>query len=467
MGRGGPELPESIEEARELLSGREFFIPRSDLPAESDERREYVRRLHVVLARMARQFEHARQVLSGERPVDSEPTLPDGSAAAEEYLGGQSFFVPAGELPDDADSIGQYVERLHIEVARASRALEYNRQRLQKRRAGDGSDGTTAAATSTGESTGDTDSDRPAGEGAETQSAVDPAGDGDANSGTDETAVSEASDGTTGETGTGTEVSNDEMGDHGGFVFGETGGADTGQGANRSDGAEGRQRRADSAGDDADAGETVSGDEGMSRRRLMLGGSVAGVLAAVLGGGLAAFLLTESDDGTDGGDDGATPASSDEGANPSGGDDTDTGDGGSTGDDGGGGPDDGSNGRTGQEGAFELTAFGVTGEPDEEYVELTYTGESERDISGYLLYDSEGGLADPTAQGTLDPFAFPEGTVLSPDASVRVYTGQGEDSDGVFYWGYEVNIWNQSGDTVILEDASGSVVFEGRYGPQR
>ncbi len=96
-------------------------------------------------------------------------------------------------------------------------------------------------------------------------------------------------------------------------------------------------------------------------------------------------------DGETGGDDGST------------GDDGSVDDGGSGEDDGGaddstggdGGSDDGSGGGPGQDWAFELADFNVTASPDGEDVELAYTGESERDISGYLLYDGENGRTHP------------------------------------------------------------------------
>ena len=134
----------------------------------------------------------------------------------------------------------------------------------------------------------------------------------------------------------------------------------------------------------------------------------------------------------------------------------------------GGGPTDGSDDEPTDgsgDAAFELADREVTGDPDGEYVELRYTGEGERDLSGYSLYDSADGQADPEATGTLDPFVFPDGTVLSTGETVRVYTGEGEAGDGVFYWGYGVNIWREDGDTVVLAEPDGTVVFETEYGP--
>jgi hypothetical protein len=576
MGRGDPELPESIDEAREILSDKAFFVRRSELPAEPAKRTEYVRRLHVALARTARRCEHSRQVVAGERPPSSEPDLPESLAEAEAELDGRAFFIPAEELPDDADRIGEYIERLHVQLARAGTALRYNQRIVRKRQASEesaDSAGTAAAAADGSNGSDDparesaaesptepvetgTEADPPEASGADVKSEhaetdVDETGEatedeaderdsGESNSdGTveraDETSEradesdgqpdkmseqpdesggqsdemserpgetreradersertdeseerlssgeAESDEGTSGD-GNRTDKRDDD--EQGGFVFGHS---------ERSGDA--GEQRADTSGetDGADDEETTAErsrladddtDGGLTRRQVLVGGSIGAAVTVAVGGGLATLVFGDDGDGTGADDDGgdadgtaddgtAERTDGDETQNPgSGGDDTsDDGDGGTTGgDDGTGGngdADDGSNGGPGQDWAFELSDFDVTANPDGEYVELTYTGESERDISGYLLYDGEDGQAHPTEQGSLDPFAFPEGTVLSPGESVHVYTGMGEGGDGEFYWGYEVNIWNQGGDTVILEDASGSVVFEKQYGPQ-
>ncbi len=218
--------------------------------------------------------------------------------------------------------------------------------------------------------------------------------------------------------------------------------------------------------DDETGSRTLDGTEetGLERRQLLFGGATIAVLVAAVGGGLAVLLSDDGDGAADGSADqangGDTDGTTPESTNGDGGvDDTgSTADGGDGGDSTGDGAD--------ENWTFELAEFEADATPAAEYVELAYTGEGEQDISGYRLYDGEDGRAHPTEQGTLDPFSFPDGTVLSADESVRVYTGPGESGDGVFYWGYEVNIWNQDGDTVVLEDTTGSVVFETRYGPQ-
>jgi hypothetical protein len=136
-----------MDQAREVLAEQEFFVPRSELSAEVDERRAYACRLHVLLARTARRFEHSKQVVSGERPPDDELRLPESLPEAEAYLEDQSFFSSVADLPDDPDQIGEYIDTLHLKLARVARALRHNQRILHKRETNEESSG--------GESTGD------------------------------------------------------------------------------------------------------------------------------------------------------------------------------------------------------------------------------------------------------------------------------------------------------------------------
>jgi len=560
MGRGTPELPETGDEVRRVLSDQEFFVPRAELPAEPDERKAYVRRLHVLHARTLRRFEHSRLVLADERATGSEPELPESVAEARDELDETSFFIPAARLPDDADQLGEYIEHVHLRLARAVEAFRHNQEVIHQRRAlGEAGDTSGTAATLTDDpfeggapvdgridesparsagdgpvtdetdtssdpesespETGANESDDAADEGPTDQPLSEEA---DKESTADASPSDGASDETAGESSEGRDSTDEgaSEGDDeaGGFVFGRPDDTDTGEATAEGDASEfgaedpdtdeesvqsasteqestgavagdGGAKRTQMGGASAaaTAGEHPDKDGRLSRRQLIIGGSVAGVLTIGVGGGLAAFLLGDdgndesnagngtSDDESTGGenggdDDGSTPPGGNGGQN-GGENGTENGGENSTENGGENGTENGTaNGgenviESGEGGEFELVDFQVTTEPDNEYVELASAESNARDISGYILYD-EGGRADPTEPNTLDPFTFPEGTVLSPGESVRVYTGSGQGGDGVFYWDYGLNIWNQSGDTVILEDTTGSVVFEREYGPQ-
>ena len=514
MGRGGPRLPTTVEQAQEILAEQEFFVPRSELPEETDRRRAYVRRLHIVLAKTARRFEHSERVVAGERPPDSEPELPDGLREAEAYLQGQSFFISVADLPGDSEQVGEYVEELHLRLARAARGLTHNQRVLREREMeeeesgdGEGSGSTDEVSTAGDETAGEAtvedgaEEGSTAGAGGSTDSVsasdradqtADTAGRGENEHTSTDSRPNRSAGGdaestpgpdTEGETGP---AESEESGteDKNRFVYGRFGdqaddAVDDSDGEGDTDDehggpSEGRDTKprgpdeGDEAGADGDGGageadseprsRTPDNEEGLERRQLLFGGAAVTVLVAAVGGGLVA-LLSGGDDGptdpADGGDTGETTGGDDGPTDPADGGDGSAGDGT-------GGTDDG----TDRSPAFELVDFEADAAPAEEYVELVYTGDGEQDISGYVLYDGEDGRAHPTRQGSLDPFRFPDGTTLSSGESVRVYTGPGDSGDGTFYWDYEVNIWNKGGDTVVLENVTGSVVLETEYGQQ-
>jgi competence protein ComEC len=57
----------------------------------------------------------------------------------------------------------------------------------------------------------------------------------------------------------------------------------------------------------------------------------------------------------------------------------------------------------------------------------------------------------------------PDGFSLDPGATVTLHIRSGTDSSTDLYWGSASPIWNNSGDTVIVEDGSGSTVLEYPY----
>lgn len=82
-----------------------------------------------------------------------------------------------------------------------------------------------------------------------------------------------------------------------------------------------------------------------------------------------------------------------------------------------------------------------------EWVEITNTGDEDVAMAGWILVD-----------GQDHEYAFPEDFVLSPGASVRVHTGNGNDSESELYWGLKVPVWNNDGDIATLVDESGNAV---------
>ncbi|MFU1783012.1 lamin tail domain-containing protein [Haloarcula japonica] len=89
---------------------------------------------------------------------------------------------------------------------------------------------------------------------------------------------------------------------------------------------------------------------------------------------------------------------------------------------------------------------------NDEYIVLENTGGSAVDMGGWTLADS----ADHT-------YYFPSGFSLGPGESVTIYTGSGSDSDDELYWGSSSAIWNNGGDTVIVETDYGETVISYEY----
>jgi micrococcal nuclease len=87
-----------------------------------------------------------------------------------------------------------------------------------------------------------------------------------------------------------------------------------------------------------------------------------------------------------------------------------------------------------------------------EYVVLTNEGDESVDLSGWTVADA----ADHR-------YTFPSGTTLSPGASLTLYTGEGADGDGDYYWGRTSAVWNNGGDTVTVRARDGTVVAERTY----
>lgn len=102
---------------------------------------------------------------------------------------------------------------------------------------------------------------------------------------------------------------------------------------------------------------------------------------------------------------------------------------------------------------------GASVEPEDEFVTIVNEGE-EVDLNGFVLRDGPGGVVDA---GTVTAFTFPSHT-FGEGESVTVYTDDNPDAD--FSWGIGRPIWNQEGDTVIVDDPDGNTVMEETYESQ-
>ena len=89
---------------------------------------------------------------------------------------------------------------------------------------------------------------------------------------------------------------------------------------------------------------------------------------------------------------------------------------------------------------------------NDEYIVFENTGDTSIDLSGWTVRDA----ADHTYQ-------FPSGFTLDPGAQVTLHTGSGGDSATNLYWELGTPVWNNDGDTVIVENDSGTIVLEEEY----
>jgi endonuclease YncB( thermonuclease family) len=86
-------------------------------------------------------------------------------------------------------------------------------------------------------------------------------------------------------------------------------------------------------------------------------------------------------------------------------------------------------------------------DPVEEWVELTNQGDQAIDMAGYTLKDEANHIYE---------FGY---FTLKPGKTVRLYTGNGQNTSTKLYWGLgDDAVWNNSGDTAYLRDPDGSLV---------
>jgi hypothetical protein len=90
-------------------------------------------------------------------------------------------------------------------------------------------------------------------------------------------------------------------------------------------------------------------------------------------------------------------------------------------------------------------------EPQGEYVLIENDRAAPVDLAGWALADA--------AQHT---YRFPAFTLV-PGATVRVWTGTGNNDAENLYWGRHQAVWNNTGDLAILRDTAGSEVSRYAY----
>jgi hypothetical protein len=93
------------------------------------------------------------------------------------------------------------------------------------------------------------------------------------------------------------------------------------------------------------------------------------------------------------------------------------------------------------------TGFGGA-DLNDEYLVFVNDGDDPVDVSGWTV-ENEAGIS----------YTFPESTVVGPGTQLRLYTGEGSDTESRRYWGADVPIWGEDGDTVTVSTAHGERVI--------
>ncbi len=90
--------------------------------------------------------------------------------------------------------------------------------------------------------------------------------------------------------------------------------------------------------------------------------------------------------------------------------------------------------------------------PNGEWIEIVNEGSEAVNLEGYSLKDAANHI-----------YTFPAFT-LQPGATVRLYSGQGQDDASSLYWGLVGEaVWNNGGDSAFLRDSEGHLVDSYTY----
>lgn len=118
-------------------------------------------------------------------------------------------------------------------------------------------------------------------------------------------------------------------------------------------------------------------------------------------------------------------------------------------------PDDGN------EDAFTIESIHTNAEGydhdnlNDEYIVFKNTGDAPLDLGDWTVSDEK----DHT-------YHFPQGFTLDPGTKVTLHTGSGENSETGLYWGSGRAVWNNGGDTIIVENENGEEVITHTYPEQ-
>jgi hypothetical protein len=94
----------------------------------------------------------------------------------------------------------------------------------------------------------------------------------------------------------------------------------------------------------------------------------------------------------------------------------------------------------------------------DEYMVIQNSSKDTIDVSGYIVYPATSGNQGST-------FAFPKGSTIKPNSSVRIYTNEIHKETGGYSWGSGRALWSNSGGLGVLKDNNGKKLGEYKYIP--
>jgi|GEM_PF-408888 len=89
---------------------------------------------------------------------------------------------------------------------------------------------------------------------------------------------------------------------------------------------------------------------------------------------------------------------------------------------------------------------------NDEWVEITNKGTATQDMNGWTLSDASN-----------HTYIFQD-FILTPKASAKIHTGEGDNGATDLYWGRTSSVWNNGGDTATLKDGSGTEIARHKEG---
>jgi len=88
-----------------------------------------------------------------------------------------------------------------------------------------------------------------------------------------------------------------------------------------------------------------------------------------------------------------------------------------------------------------------------EWIAIADNGDEPIDLGGWTIRD----------ESTANRYRFAPTALIDPGAVIRVHSGCGDDTGADLHWCSDGPVWSNGGDTIIVQDDSGTVIAVARY----